>query len=54
MEIRNILKTGYKVLVVTVTLIEAFELGKNLMGKCNKKTAGVSDTAVDTNDVESA
>ena len=54
MEIRNILKTGYKALVVTVTLIEAFELGKNLIGRGNKKTAGVSDTAVDTNDVESA
>ena len=54
MEIRNILRTGYKVLVVTVTLIEAFELGKNLIGRCNKKTVGVSDTAVDTNDVESA
>ena len=54
MEIKNILKTGYKVLVVTVTLIEAFELGKNLIGKCNKKTTGVSGSAVDTNDVESA
>ena len=54
MEIKNILKTGYHVVVVAVTLIEAFELGKNLIGKCNKKTAGVSDTAVDTNDVESA
>ena len=53
MEIKNILKTGYHVIVVTVALIEAFELGKNLMGKCNK-TVGVSDTAVDTNDVESA
>ena len=39
MEIKNILKTGF---------------GKNLIGKCNKKTVGVSDTAVDTNDVESA
>lgn len=54
MEIKNILKTGYKVLVVTVTLIEAFELGKNLIGKCNKKTVGVSGSAVDTNNVESA
>ena len=27
MEIRNILRTGYKVLVVTVTLIEAIEKG---------------------------
>ena len=54
MEIKNILKTGYHVIVVTVALIEAFELGKNLIGKCNKKTVGVSDTAVDTNDVESA
>ena len=54
MEIKNILKTGYKALVVTVTLIEAFELGKNLIDRCNKKTVGVSDTAVDTNDVESA
>ena len=54
MEIKNILKTGYKVLVVTVTLIEAFELGKNLIGRCNKKTVEVSDTAVDTNNVESA
>ena len=36
MEIKNILKTGYHVIVVTVTLIEAFELGKNLIGKCNK------------------
>ena len=33
MEIRNILRTGYKVLVVTVTLIEAIDLGKNLIGK---------------------
>ncbi|MBM6674134.1 hypothetical protein [Marseilla massiliensis] len=54
MEIKNILKTGYHVIVVAVTLIEAFELGKNLIGRCNKKTVGVSDTAVDTNDVESA
>ena len=54
MEIKNILKTGYKVLVVTVTLIEAFELGKNFIGRCNKKTVGVSGSAVDTNDVESA
>ena len=44
MEIKNILKT----------LIEAFELGKNLIGKCNKKTAGVSGSAADTNGVESA
>ena len=29
MEIKNILKTGYHVIVVTVALIEAFELGKN-------------------------
>ena len=54
MEIKNILKTGYHVVVVTVALIEAFELGKNLIGKCNKKAAGVLDTAVDTNNVESA
>ena len=54
MEIKNILKTGYRVVVVAVTLIEAFELGKNLIGKCNKKTVGVSGSAVDTNDVESA
>ena len=54
MEIKNILKTGYHVIVVTVALIEAFELGKNLIGRCNKKTVGVSDTAVDTNNVESA
>ena len=54
MEIKNILKTGYKVLVVTVTLIEAFELGKNLIGRYNKKTAGVSGSAADTNNVESA
>ena len=54
MEIKNILKTGYHVVVVTVALIEAFELGKNLIGRCNKKTAGVSGSAVDTNNVESA
>ena len=54
MEIKNILKNGYRVVVVAVTLIEAFELGKNLIGRCNKKTVGVSDTAVDTNNVESA
>ena len=51
MEIKNILKTGYKVLVVAVTLIEVFELGKNLIGRCNKKTVGVSDTAVDANEI---
>ena len=33
MEIKNILKTGYHVIVVTVALIEAFELGKNLAKK---------------------
>lgn len=54
MEIKNILKTGYHVVVVTVALIEAFELGKSLIGKCNKKTAGVSGPAADTNNVESA
>ena len=54
MEIKNILKTGYHVIVVAVTLIEAFELGKNLIGRWNKKTVGVSDTADDTNDAESA
>ena len=54
MEIKNILKTGYHVVVVAVTLIEAFELGKNLIGRCNKKTGGVSGSAVDTNNVESA
>ena len=54
MEIKNILKTGYHVVVVAVTLIEAIELGKNLIGRCNKKTVGVSDSAVDTNNVESA
>ena len=45
MEIRNILRTGYKVLVVTVTLIEAIDLGKNLIGK---------DSVAETNGVESA
>ena len=54
MEIKNILKTGYKVLVVTVTLIEAFELGKNLIGRCNKKTAGALETVAGANNVESA
>lgn len=55
MEIRNILRTGYKVLVVTVTLIEAIDLGKNLIGKCkNKKTTASLDTVVKTNSVESA
>ncbi len=54
MEIKNILKTGYHVVVVTVALIEAFELGRNLIGRCNKKTAVVSGSAVDTNSVESA
>ena len=54
MEIKNILKTGYHVVVVAVALIEAFELGKNLIGKCNKKTVGLSNPTVDTNGVESA
>ena len=34
MEIRNILRTGYKVLVVTVTLIEAIDIG---YGSWNKQ-----------------
>ena len=54
MEIKNILKTGYRVVVVAVTLIEAFELGRNLIGKCNKKTAGTLETVAGTNGVESA
>ena len=54
MEIKNILKTGYHVVVVTVALIEAFELVKNLIGRCNKKTVGVLDSAAGTNSVESA
>ena len=52
MEIKNILKTGYHVVVVTVALIEAFELGKNLIGRCNKKTAGALETVAGTNSVE--
>ena len=55
MEIRNILRTGYKVLVVTVTLIEAIDLGKNLIGKCkNRKTTAPLDTVEDKTNVESA
>ena len=55
MEIRNILRTGYKVLVVTVTLIEAIDLSKHLIGKFkNKKTTTVSDSVAGTNSVESA
>ncbi len=55
MEIRNILRTGYKVLVVTVALIEAIDLSKNLIGKCkNKKTTASLDTVAETNSVESA
>ena len=55
MEIRNILRTGYKVLVVTVTLIEAIDLSKNLIGKFkNKKATIASDSEAGTNSVESA
>ena len=55
MEIRNILRTGYKVLVVTVTLIEAIDLSKSLIGKCKNRKTAVSDGAVaETNSVESA
>ena len=55
MEIRNILRTGYKVLVVTVTLIEAIDLSKSLIGKYrNKKTTASLDTVAGTNSVESA
>ena len=55
MEIKNILKTGYHVVVVAVTLIEAIDLGKNLIGKCkNKKTAVSSDSVAGTNVVEGA
>ena len=41
MEIRNILRTGYKVLVVTVTLIEAFLEGIATLLKGIKKLQGV-------------
>ena len=44
MEIKNILKTGYHVVVVTVALIEAFELGRT----------GTLETVAGTNGVESA
>ena len=55
MEIRNNLRTGYKVLVVTVTVIEAIDLSKNLIGKCkNKKATIASDSVAGTNGVESA
>lgn len=54
MEIKNILKTGYHVVVVTVALIEAFELGRNLIGRYNKKTAGALDSVAGANGVESA
>ena len=55
MEIRNILRTCYKVLVVTVTLIEAIDLSKNLIGKYrNKKTTASLDSVAGTNSVESA
>lgn len=55
MEIRNILRTGYKVLVVTVTLIEAIDLSRNLIGKYrNKKTTASLDTVADKTNVESA
>ena len=55
MEIRNILRTGYKVLVVTVTLIEAIDLSRNLIGKYgNKKTTASLDSVAETNSVESA
>lgn len=56
MEIKNILKTGYHVVVVAVTLIEAIDLSKNLIGKYkNRKTAVSLDSVADkTNVVESA
>lgn len=55
MEIRNILRTGYKVLVVTVTLIEAIDLSKSLIGKYrNKKATASLDTVEDKTNVESA
>lgn len=55
MEIRNILRTGYKVLVETVTLIEAIDLSRNLIGKYrNKKTTASLDSVAETNSVESA
>ena len=55
MEIRNILRTGYKVSVVTVTLIEAIDLSRNLIGKYrNKKTTASLDSVAKTNSVESA
>lgn len=55
MEIKNILKTGYHVVVVAVTLIEAIDLSKNLIGKCkNKKAIASSDSVAGTNSVESA
>ena len=55
MEIRNILRTGYKALVVTVTLIEAIDLSKNLIGRYkNKKATTTSDLVAGTNNVESA
>lgn len=55
MEIRNILRTGYKVLIVTVTLIEAIDLSKSLIGKYrNKKTTASLDSVEDKTNVESA
>ena len=55
MEIKNILKTGYHVVVVAVTLIEAIDLSKNLIGKCkNKKAIASSDTVADKTNVEGA
>ena len=45
----------YKVLVVTVTLIEAIDLSRNLIGKYrNKKTTASLDSVAETNSVESA
>ncbi len=54
MNFKQICKTGYQVLLVTVTFIEAVQLGKNLCGKIrNKKTTTsaepyIEDPVIDT------
>ncbi len=54
MKFKEICKTGYQVLLVTVTIIEAAQLGKSIYGKYKNRKATTSvdpyieDSVVDT------
>ena len=52
MNIKKSLIIGYRILCVTITLIEAADLGKTIYGKYKNKKSVKSPTPADTTNVE--